>query len=196
MMNNYVIYRQDNGEILRSVSCDLYLAQAQLGAGEALTPGRGSWVTHRVVDGVVVELQAPRVPPSPSHVWSSASASWSDPRSLQQAKADKWEQIKDERTRRLTGTFDHGGHTYDIDPVNLTGAALDAQIAIAANETAWEQTWVLHDNTVVTLTAEQMIAAARACKAAVSNLWATSQYLRGLIYADPPPENFEAITWP
>lgn len=161
-----------------------------------LAPGRGSWVTHRVVGGAVVELQAPRVPPSPSHIWNSADASWVDPRTLQQAKDDKWESVKDERARRLAGTFDHDGHTYDIDPTNLTGAALDAQMAIAANETTWEQMWVLHDNTVVTLTATQMIAAARACKAAVSDLWAVSQYLRGLIEAAETVAEVEAIAWP
>lgn len=119
--------------------------------------------------------------------------------SLDSAKARAWARVKDERTARLAGTFEHDGNVYDIDPLNITGAALDAQLAITANE-AWEQAWVLANNTIVTLTPEEMIAVGRACKAAVSSLWAVSQYLRGLIEAVQPGPNaiaeVEAITWP
>lgn len=120
---------------------------------------------------------------------------WVDARALPQAKADAWSRIKAERERRLAGTFTHAGHTYDIDPVNLSGASIDAREALIAGE-PWSQLWVLADNTVATLTAAEMIAVGRACKAEVSNLWATSQYLRGLIEAATTSAAIEAITWP
>lgn len=93
------------------------------------------------------------------------------------AKARQWAAIKAERARRLAGTFSHGGHVYDLNPVNMSGAVIDAMRAQLAAE-PWTQLWVLADNTAVTLSAADMIAVGQACKAAVSGLWATSQALR------------------
>ena len=121
---------------------------------------------------------------------------WVDARTIAHAKADAWARIKAERERRLAGTFTHAGHTYDIDPVNLSGATIDAREALLAGELLWSQMWVLSNNTVVTLTATQMIAVGRACKTAVSSLWTTSQYLRGLIEAATTIDQVEAIAWP
>lgn len=118
-----------------------------------------------------------------------------DDRTLSQAKADAWARIKAERTSRLAGTFPHAGNTYDIDPINLTGASIDAREALIAGE-SWSQMWVLANNTTVTLTATEMIAAGRACKTVVSNLWGTSQFLRGLIEAATTTAAVDAITWP
>lgn len=115
---------------------------------------------------------------------------------LDQAKNLAWESIKATRQNLLSGTFTHGGNVYDVDPVNIAGAAVDAREALTAGETSWSQAWVLSNNTVVTLTAEQMIALGRAAKAVVSNLWATSQYLRGQIEAATTVAEVEAISWP
>lgn len=114
---------------------------------------------------------------------------------LAEVRAARWEAIKAERERRLTGTFTHNGNVYDIDPVNIAGAAMDAREALIASET-WSQVWVLADNTTVTLTATEMIALGRAAKAAVSELWGISQYLRGLVAAATTPEEVAAVAWP
>lgn len=114
---------------------------------------------------------------------------------LEAAKLRAWAGVKNERASRMLGTFDHAGNTFDIDPVNLSGASIDAREALIAGE-AWSQMWVLADNSVITLTAAEMIALARAAKTVVSNLWGTSQYLRGLIEAATTIPEVEAITWP
>lgn len=111
-------------------------------------------------------------------------------------KSRRWAAIKTERARRLAGTFTHAGSTYDIDPTHLAGASIDAREALIADEVGWTQAWVLSDNTTVTLTAAEMIAVGRACKAVVSDLWATSQYLRGLIDAATTVEEVDAVVWP
>lgn len=116
--------------------------------------------------------------------------------SLETARVRRWATIKTERTRRLTGTFEYADNVYDIDPVNIAGAAVDAREALIAGETNWTQAWVLANNTVVTLTATEMIALGRAAKAVVSGLWGTSQYLRGLIEAATTAEEVEAVVWP
>lgn len=153
--------------------------------------------------GGYVAVAAAGVRPSPIHTLSLSNGvlQWVDARALADVKVTAWGAIKAERERRLAGTFTHAGNTYDIDPVNIAGASIDAREAVLAGEAlplgiGWSQMWVLPNNTTVTLTANQMISVGRACKTAVSNLWATSQYLRGQIDAATTIPQVEAITWP
>lgn len=188
----WIIYETTTGEIVKSFSGDI---AGQLENGQSAVEGDGSWLTHLVVDGQLTVLDIPRVAPTNSHKWNRATASWDDPRTLEQVKASAWEAIKAQREARMNGTFTHAGNTYDIDPVNLSGASIDAREALIAEE-VWSQMWVLADNTVVTLTAAEMIALGRACKTVVSNLWGMSQYLRGLVDAATTVEEVEAVVWP
>ena len=110
------------------------------------------------------------------------------------AKSRAWASVKDQREQRMQSTFTYEGNTYDIDPVNLSGASIDAREALIAGE-EWSQMWVLSDNTVVTLNAAEMIAVGRACKAVVSDLWATSQHLRGLIESATTIAEVDSVTW-
>lgn len=111
------------------------------------------------------------------------------------ARAQRWEGIKAARTRRLAGTFTSGGLEFEIDQLNLPGAALDALRAQLAGE-PWSQAWVLADNTVATLSATEMITAGRAMRAAISDLWAISETLRAQVEAATTPEQLASITWP
>ena len=120
---------------------------------------------------------------------------WIDPRTLDQIKADKWTSIKAQRSSREAGTFTAVGHIFNVDPVNLVGAALDAYLAKQNGET-YAQAWVLADNTAVALTADQMIAAGRACKAYMAELWVISQTLRGQITAAQDAAAVAAVVWP
>ena len=188
----WVIYEESTGEVVKSITGEL---EGQLEPGQAGVEGSASWMTHVVIGGVLTELNIPRVAPSLAHRWDRATVRWIDPRTLPQAKDDAWAHIKAERERRMTGTFTHAGNTYDIDPVNLSGASIDAREALIAGE-SWSQMWVLANNTVTTLTATEMIAVGRACKTVVSNFWGTSQHLRGLIEAATTIAQVEAIAWP
>jgi hypothetical protein len=120
---------------------------------------------------------------------------WADPRTLDQIRADKWTEIKAERAAREAGTFTAVGYVFSVDTVKLTGAALDAFFAKQAGE-AYAQAWVLADNTAAILTADEVIEAARACKACVSELWVISQMLREEIWATQDPTDVLTIEWP
>lgn len=81
---DWTIYLQANGEILRvysGVEADL---QLQLADGEAAVCGSATWLTHRVVDGALVLLATPRVPPFEGAAWSPHEGEWFDP--LQRAE--------------------------------------------------------------------------------------------------------------
>lgn len=76
---DHVIYRLDNGEIVRSFSGPGDDVLHQLSVGEAAADGAGSWTTHRVVDGMLVALDQARVPPFDGAWWDAAEARWFDP---------------------------------------------------------------------------------------------------------------------
>lgn len=110
-------------------------------------------------------------------------------------RATRWAAVKAERERRLGGTFQAGDRVFQIDQLNIPGAALDALRAQLAGE-AWAQTWVLADNTAATLGAAEMIMAARAMRDDISALWATSEALRAQILAAETAEALAEIAWP
>lgn len=124
-----------------------------------------------------------------------------DTRTLAAKKLDKWAQVKAERSRREVATFSCAGLTYDCNVKAITGSALSAVIAKNAIigqiiGPPWAQTWVLADNSVTTLNADQMIAVGQACKDYIAGLWATSQSLRDQINAAQTAEAVAAVTWP
>lgn len=114
---------------------------------------------------------------------------------LDAAQARKWSEVKGERAARLAGSFEWAGHLFNVDPINLTGAAVDAMLADAGSE-AYVQAWVLANNSVIELDAQQQIAVGRACKDYIASLWAASQALRAQIYAAASVEAVTAIHWP
>lgn len=76
---DYCIYIERNGEILRSFSGPLDDLQHQLAAGEAAAQGQGSWLTHRIVGGLLTPLREARVPPFEGAAWDAVDAEWFDP---------------------------------------------------------------------------------------------------------------------
>lgn len=97
---NYVIAYAHNGEILRSYAGRLEDLVNNLPAGEIAVPGEGSWLTHRVVDGDLVELPARRVPPFDGAHWDPQAGHWFDPMGVAELKqgalADKRRLILDQ----------------------------------------------------------------------------------------------------
>ena len=114
---------------------------------------------------------------------------------LDAARTRKWAEIKAERDRREAGSFNSGGRTFDVDPINLLGAALDAYLA-QQNKEPFSQPWVLADNSAALLNAAEMIAAGRACKAYLAALWVISQGLRYKLNAAQTSAEIDAIKWP
>lgn len=188
-MIRYAAYNEATGRITRTGQCtpeDLALQ------GAAIASDVADDRLHYIANGQIQLLPAR---PGPRFEWMGPVAGWVDQRTMAEVRAARWESIKAERERRLAGTFAHDGNVFDIDPVNIAGAAMDAREALIAGE-AWSQVWVLSNNTTVTLTAAQMIALGRAAKAAVSALWGTSQFLRQQIDAATTPEQVAAVVWP
>lgn len=93
----YVIYAKSSGEILREVQCSSDAIGYQVGLDEEYTVGAGNWLTHRVIDGKVVALEAPRRPPNDWEVFDFFEGKYIDPRTPE----TEWPLVRAERDRRL-----------------------------------------------------------------------------------------------
>lgn len=100
--------------------------------------------------------------------------------SLDELKADKWEQAKAERNRRIAaGCTVPGVGVFDTDEVsrgNITGAVTMALVAQAAGS-PYSIGWKLADNSIVTLDGPGMIGAGVAVGQYVAGCHANAQAL-------------------
>lgn len=126
-----------------------------------------------------------------------------DPGSLEARRAALIEQAKAERNRRANSTAATPLGVVQCDEssrINMTGAAVAAQLAVAAQDAAWSMDWILADNSVVTLNAAQLIAMANAVGNHVRDCFANGELLKAQIAAaaDVPTLGAIDITvgWP
>ena len=87
--------------------------------------------------------------PSQHHTFDYTTKQWTDLRSLDEIKAQKWAEIKLQRNQLEFGGFEFEGNIYDSDQVSqgrIMGAALAGV----------DQVWTLADNTTVELSASQL----------------------------------------
>lgn len=88
-------------------------------------------------------------PPSESHYFDYEIKQWVDPRTLEIIKAEKWDEIKQQRDQLEFGGFEFEGNVYDSDQVSQ-GRIMGAASAGVS------QVWTLADNTTVELNASQL----------------------------------------
>lgn len=91
-------------------------------------------------------------PPKPEGIWYTfdyVSKQWIDPRSIDDVKTQKWEEVKLQRDQLEFGGFEFEGNVYDSDQVSQ-GRIMGAAAA------GVDQVWTLADNTTVDLSALQL----------------------------------------
>lgn len=149
-----------DGSLDRVVNCPESVAELQTQDGEHWVFGDygranvyldGQWVVQPKGDAA-----------SPWHRWDTSAAVWL--LDLDAAKADRWAAIKTERDLREFGKFVWSGHSFDGDRDSqrrLNLALMKAKAAFDAGED-WSIDWTLADNTVLTLSAADLIAVVQA----------------------------------
>lgn len=132
--------------------------------------------------------------PSTGHIWQWAPVfAWVP--DLTASRASAWSAVKRERDAREFGTFEHAGATFDGDEaaqrrINL--AVLGAQAALSAGQ-PWSIDWTLADNSVITLSASDMIAVAESLGANIQAAHDWARDLRVQIEAAQTVEQLDAI---
>jgi hypothetical protein len=105
------------------------------------------------------------VPPAPStaHSWDWSTKAWVLP--LEAAKEAKWTAVKAARDVQEFGPFTWSGHTFDgdRDAQRRLTVALEAAKEAITSGSEFSTFWKLADNTVISLSAQDVVAVYRAC---------------------------------
>ena len=88
-------------------------------------------------------------PPTERSIFDYSTRSWVDLSTLEDIKAQKWDEIKSQRNRLEFGGFEFESNIYDSDQVSQ-GRIMGAASA------GVDQVWTLADNTTVALSAMQL----------------------------------------
>lgn len=124
--------------------------------------------------------------PSPHHIFDYAFKQWVDPRTLDEIKSQKWQEIKKQRDALEFGGFEFEGGIYDSDQVSQ-GRIMGASIA------GIDQVWTLADNTTRLLTAIQLQQLYAALQMHIAAAHERGRIARQLIYEATSKEQIEAI---
>ena len=170
---------------------------SHLGSGVCAYQGGVDYLSQRfdVATSQVVDYQppAPASDANQTWLWDAGTKRWISTPTLSALRDARFDVMQAMRDTLEAGTFTYNNWTFQINKSNVTGAALAAFFAVQANNTSWSQSWVLLDNTTVTLTAPQMMACAQAMQVYITSLYDTCQSLRVQLDACTTAEQVAAI---
>lgn len=118
---------------------------------------------------------------------------WKDLRNLEDFKRLKWEELKLKRTELENAGFTWNGLVFDSDQKSqlyLSNALELAQISGKNIE------WILKDNSVASLTAENLLSIKLSLSEYINNIYNTSQTLRNQLDLADSIEKVNSIVWP
>lgn len=124
--------------------------------------------------------------PSQAHIFNYETKEWYDPRTLDELKVIKWQEIKSLRDAYEFGCFEFDGNIYDSDQVSQ-GRIMGAASA------GVDQKWTLTDNTTVELSASQLQQLYAALQARIASVHERGRIARQLIFDAETREQVEAI---
>jgi hypothetical protein len=148
-------------------------------------------ITNYWFNGSAWMLKPPR--PSNFHQWRLDTASWEDPRTLQDLKDAQWTLIKQARSAAEYAGFAWDGSTFDSDAISqnrITGA-----VTLAMLSPAFTIDWVLADNTTRLLDQAGMAQVGGALGAHVAAQFAKGVMLRAQIEAATSQAEVESVLW-
>jgi len=194
----YAVYYKENGRIV------LVASNATLEEIVATAENTGDrWMFHDsfvdsdsyyVRNGVLVEIPAQ---PSFNHRFNYLAGEWEDVRDLDQLKRDKWQEIKKARDAHEFGGFTWGAYLFDSDQLSQQRIGQAAQAALFSQSTdqAYHQDWTLANNTVVSLSAQDMLDVALAMGTHIGNAHTRARELREMVFATNSAEELNQLTW-
>ena len=93
--------------------------------------------------------------PSKAHIFDYSTKTWVDPRTLEEHKTAQWALIKAARNEAEFGGFTWDGSVFDSDQVSQ--ARIQGAVLLATGNPNFVVDWTLADNTVRSLTADDLI---------------------------------------
>ena len=117
--------------------------------------------------------------PSEAHVFDYSTKTWVDPRTLDEHKTAQWALIKAARNEAEFGGFTWDGSVFDSDQVSQ--ARIQGAVLLASSSPDFVVDWTLADNTVRSLTADDLSAISQALGEHVSLQHSRARNARALL---------------
>lgn len=118
-------------------------------------------------------------------------------KTLEEARAEKWAEMKRRRSELEFGGFAWEGVVFDSDAISVQKISSAVQLAVLAQMAGqpFDIDFTVADNSVVTLDASQMIAVGLALGTHVQAVYARGRVKRAAIEAAPTVAEVDAIAW-
>lgn len=171
--------------VLRNTSFELIEFQKQQGNTVVEAPEDFNYESYYDYADQTLKPKGPR--PRDDSLFDFNKKSWIDPRSLEQVKEDKWNQLKKERNFLEFSTFTYNDNVYDSDQVSqgrIMGAALAGV----------DQVWTTADNSIVSLTGAELLELYQALQAHVASVHERSRIARLAVEEATTKEEVESIS--
>lgn len=196
-MREFSIYTSV-GQIIKTISAPEDMLECQLNEGEFLLLGAYDDSTYYVdTTGLHVAVPMP-LQPSEYHTFDFTIKDWVDLRSLDHLRLFQWEKIKKKRDELEFGPFEYNGMIFDGDENaqrRLNGYISISKSAIAS-VTQFSANFVLANNNVVLLTAQDFVNIEIAKISAVAAAFDTAIELRKAINNATTKEAILVVDWP
>ena len=154
---NFILHTPD-GEIIQTGSCGRNQLEYQEIPGLVLLEGSAVVGKDFISEsGDVVSMPNK---PSTHHKFDYPTKTWVDPRSLDDHKTAQWALIKAARNEAEFGGFTWDGSMFDSDQVSQ--ARIQGAVLLATGNPDFVVDWTLADNTVRSLTADDLTAISQA----------------------------------
>ena len=179
-------FLSQDGEILRAIIGNREQFQVNTKDGEIFIDMCEAVVSSSYYSFTEKRFIALSDAPSPQHVFDYEIKQWIDPRTLDEIKAQRWTEIKQQRDQLEFGGFEFEGNIYDSDQVSQ-GRIMGAVSA------GVDQVWTLADNTTVSLTASQLQQLYATLQAHIASVHERGRIARQLIFDAETKEQVEDI---
>jgi hypothetical protein len=127
-------------------------------------------------------------PPTPNHTFDYVIKEWVDLRTLDEIKAQKWAEIKQQRNAFEFGGFLFEGNRYDSDQISQGRIVAAASLGV-------EVEWTLQNNSAIWLSPAKLKELQIAMAMHVTQIHARGKVAREAIYAAITKEEIEAIAY-
>lgn len=185
------------GRIIQSGHCADSDFEAQARDGLTLRSGDASPFTQYFDGAGVVNIPAK---PSPAHVFDYVSKAWIDPRTLDALKAAKWEDMKLARAAAAQAPLETPYGIFDADTTSANNIIRTAQLmqtqaqTLAPGSNPTDE-FTLANNSVVELTAGQMVEVALLLAAQIKAAFSRGREVRNAIESAANAGDLAAISW-
>lgn len=187
-MGYIIVYEKSNGKVLHCMSIPREFYNNAASHQDYIEVDYFTFEKASRVEGYVDkgEWYAAEGKPSENHIYDYDLKDWIDPRTLDDLKTQKWNEIKAERDILEFGGFEFEGGVYDSDQVS------QARI-MGASSSGIDQTWTLADNTTAELSASQLQQLYAVLQAHIASVHERGRIARQLIYEAETKEQVEEI---